>query len=487
MRRFSVLMLGALAVVTAGVVVAARPAAAASTVTLGASTCGLGGPDVTLNGTWNAGTSTCVVTGFAAVGPGSTLTIPSGVTLTDSSSAFPFNDSGSVVNNGTVSACSWNDFGNGVATNTSTGTFMISALGSCSFAEHEVYVGGQFQNYGTYSNSGTLVVDGYLAGASFTNFCGSSYGVTGTVVTVLGGTLVMPTGCPQSIAFTGPASGIVGGSYIPVATATSGLPVSFSVDSLSTGCSPSGPAIDFTGGGTCLVDATQTGDSIYAAALMVQVPTVIIVPVQPQTITFGPLADVVVGSPPITVSATATSGLPVSFASLTPTVCQVSGVAVDLLTLGQCTVEASQLGDATWKAATPVDQSFNVVAVVSVVLPRQFRTERGSELFVAFGLVDANNAPIPDAIAGTADMVVSFDNGPPVTAFYSTRWRKFLAELPTSRTMPMGTYPLTISSDSPSVPVETTTVQVKIWQRPTRDTPWDALLNPHSKTPKKHR
>ena len=64
---------------------AVLPAGAASSVTLGSSTCAINGPDVTINGSWNAGTSTCAVTGFAAVQPGSTLTIPSGTTLTDTS------------------------------------------------------------------------------------------------------------------------------------------------------------------------------------------------------------------------------------------------------------------------------------------------------------------------------------------------------------------------------------------------------------------
>jgi hypothetical protein len=83
MRRVLLLVLGAFAATTLGFGVAALPAGAATSVILGSSTCSLNGPDVTLNGTWNAGTSTCVVTGFAAVQPGSPLTFPSGTTLSD--------------------------------------------------------------------------------------------------------------------------------------------------------------------------------------------------------------------------------------------------------------------------------------------------------------------------------------------------------------------------------------------------------------------
>ncbi|HEY5025658.1 MAG TPA: hypothetical protein VII76_11845, partial [Acidimicrobiales bacterium] len=314
MRRVLVLVLGALAAVTAGFAVAVLPAAAASSVILGASTCGLNGPDVTLNGTWNPGTSTCAVTAFAAVQAGSTLTIPSGTTLTDSSPTSPFNNGGSVVDDGTVNACYWDDFGKGVTTNAASGAFNISALGTCRSSEHEVYLGGSFQNHGAYSNTGSLVIDGYLGGSSFTNFCGSTYKESGAVVVVQGGTLVIPSGCPQTVTFTGPLTGLVGGSYTPSATATSGLPVSFSLDPSSSGCTLSSPTVKFTGAGICVVDADQAGNGTYAAAPRVQVSTTI--SLVPQTITFtGPPTGLVGGS--YTPSATATSGLPVSF-SLDP-------------------------------------------------------------------------------------------------------------------------------------------------------------------------
>jgi hypothetical protein len=60
--------------------------------------------------------------------------------------------------------------------------------------------------------------------------------------------------------------------YNLVANATSGLPVAFSVDPASTpgACSLSGTTVHFTGGGTCLVDADQPGDSAWAVAPQVQ-------------------------------------------------------------------------------------------------------------------------------------------------------------------------------------------------------------------------
>jgi hypothetical protein len=79
-----------------------------------------------------------------------------------------------------------------------------------------------------------------------------------------------------------------------------------------------------------------------------------------QTITFAPLPDKTLGDPPFTVSATASSGLPVSFASLTPTICTVNGNTVTLITTGTCTIQAAQPGNANFNPAPPVAQSFAV-------------------------------------------------------------------------------------------------------------------------------
>ncbi len=79
-----------------------------------------------------------------------------------------------------------------------------------------------------------------------------------------------------------------------------------------------------------------------------------------QTITFGALPNQAFGAAPFTVSATASSGLAVSFGSATPAVCTVSGATVTLVATGACTIHAVQPGNDDWAAATPVNQSFQV-------------------------------------------------------------------------------------------------------------------------------
>ena len=85
-----------------------------------------------------------------------------------------------------------------------------------------------------------------------------------------------------------------------------------------------------------------------------------------QTITFGPLANHTYGDAPFSVSATSTSGLTVTFSSLTAA-CSVAGSQVTILAAGTCTIRASQIGDSVYDPATPVDQSFNVNQATPVI------------------------------------------------------------------------------------------------------------------------
>jgi hypothetical protein len=77
-----------------------------------------------------------------------------------------------------------------------------------------------------------------------------------------------------------------------------------------------------------------------------------------QTITFGALPNKRFGAPNFSVSATASSGLPVSFTASGR--CTVSGSTVHLTGPGSCTVTASQAGNASYNAAPPVSQTFSI-------------------------------------------------------------------------------------------------------------------------------
>jgi|GEM_PF-572163 len=82
-----------------------------------------------------------------------------------------------------------------------------------------------------------------------------------------------------------------------------------------------------------------------------------------QTINFAPLPDKTFGDAPITLNATATSNLQVSFSILSGPA-TLSGNTLTITGAGFVTVRASQSGDANYSAALNVDQSFNVTSAL---------------------------------------------------------------------------------------------------------------------------
>ena len=179
----------------------------------------------------------------------------------------------------------------------------------------------------------------------------------------------------QTITFTGlPATATYGsaGPYTLNATASSGLPVTYAVTGPAI---LSGSTLTITGAGTVTVTASQAGNTNYAPATPVS--QTIVVSQASQTITFGPISSQPQGVS-LTLSATSSSGLPVSFSSTTTAVCTVSGTTATLVNPGTCTIQASQAGNANYAAATPVSQSFTVLAGFTITpIPGSETIKRG--------------------------------------------------------------------------------------------------------------
>ena len=142
------------------------------------------------------------------------------------------------------------------------------------------------------------------------------------------------------------------------ATANSGLSVSFA-SVTPTICTVSGTTLSLLTAGNCYLHALQNGNPDYAAAPIVT-QKVVVTPLS-QTITFPTIGSQIVGAN-VTLSATANSGLTVSFASATTSVCSVSGTTATMLTAGSCVIHATQAGNSTYSAAPLVSQSFAVKA-----------------------------------------------------------------------------------------------------------------------------
>ena len=82
-----------------------------------------------------------------------------------------------------------------------------------------------------------------------------------------------------------------------------------------------------------------------------------------QEITFEAIPDLPLVVFSIELEAVSSAGLPVSFGSETPLVCDVvDGNTVEFRDLGTCTIRAAQEGDETYSPAEPVLQSFLILA-----------------------------------------------------------------------------------------------------------------------------
>jgi hypothetical protein len=164
--------------------------------------------------------------------------------------------------------------------------------------------------------------------------------------------LVVPTS--QTITF-GPLANKTYGDpdFSLGATASSGLPVSFAA---SGNCTVASATVHLTGAGSCTITGSQAGSLNYNPAP--DVSRTFAIGKAGQSITFGPLASKRYGAPDFRVSATASSGLEVSFAASGR--CTVRGATVHLTGAGSCTVTASQPGDANHSAAPDVRRTFSI-------------------------------------------------------------------------------------------------------------------------------
>ncbi len=162
----------------------------------------------------------------------------------------------------------------------------------------------------------------------------------------------------QAIAFDTPAPRVYGDPAFTIAPkASSGLAVTVTSTTKAV-CTISSLTVKLVAAGTCSLHATQGGNANYLAAPAVD--RSFAVAQRGQSISFDAIADWPLSTGSIGLHASATSGLAVSFASMTPATCSTSASNATLLAAGTCTIRASQAGNASYPAAAPVDRSFRV-------------------------------------------------------------------------------------------------------------------------------
>lgn len=187
---------------------------------------------------------------------------------------------------------------------------------------------------------------------------------------------------PQTIVFTPPVGLKVGEPITLSATASSGLPVQYTV--VSGNATLEGAVLTPRDATPLLVRATQPGNAVYFAATPVEIALNDIAK-RPQTIAFAELANRKVNSAPLSLAATASSGLPVSFTL-------VSGPATlagSTLTLagspGNVVVRATQAGNIEYAEAPAVERTLVVTPMIAgrfINLSARARAGVGTQTFI---------------------------------------------------------------------------------------------------------
>jgi len=162
----------------------------------------------------------------------------------------------------------------------------------------------------------------------------------------------------QTITFNSLVNKIVGDApFNLTGNATSGLPVSYTSSNTPV-ATVIGNTVTIVGAGITTITASQEGNANFnSASLVFQNLTINKIN---QTITFATLSNRAVGDSPFNLTASASSGLPVSYTSSNPEVATVSGSLVTIVGTGITTFMASQNGDTSYNFATIVFQNLTV-------------------------------------------------------------------------------------------------------------------------------
>lgn len=212
-------------------------------------------------------------------------------------------------------------------------------------------------------NNGTIIPGAinasYYASAAgnytvkYSNYCGT--GPASNIISFAANSI------PQTINFPAIPDKTYGDApFVPNATASSGLPVALVILSGPATINSQTNLLTITGTGLVTVKANQVGDNIYDTAA--PVTRSFTVNQALQTITFNAIPGQDINNHTATVSASASSGLTVTFSILSGPA-TISGNTITLTGLGTVTVRASQAGDANYLPATNVDRSFCVNVV----------------------------------------------------------------------------------------------------------------------------
>jgi hypothetical protein len=136
-------------------------------------------------------------------------------------------------------------------------------------------------------------------------------------------------------------------------------------------CIGAGFYVQIVGGGTCTLTYQSEANTSYLASDLYKVSFE--VSRDAQTITFAPVSTADIATKSLTLSATASSGGAVTFASTSPDSCTISGATLNLLKSGSCVVTATQAGTLT---LAPVSVSATITLTGTVITPKPVLTKK---------------------------------------------------------------------------------------------------------------
>jgi len=197
---------------------------------------------------------------------------------------------------------------------------------------------------------------------------GENYQIFSINITLTPNASPVFTSTPATIATVGSVY-----TYNVIATDADNDPLSYSLTTFPSGMLISAGVVTWTPTTTqsasmqnVTVQVSDSKGGIATQSFGITVGAAAKLPQSIGTISFMPATLPVNGI--TTAIATATSGLALTFKTLTPAICTVSGATVSGITAGTCTIAANQAGNTAYEAAVQVTQNITVTKAAATVI-----------------------------------------------------------------------------------------------------------------------
>lgn len=188
------------------------------------------------------------------------------------------------------------------------------------------------------------------------------------------------------------------------ASANSGLPVTFSSSNTDV-ATVSGNTVTITGVGSVTITASQVGNSAFNAAPVVD--RTFIVNKSDQFVSSFIDRSIPFTTNPITITTTASSGLPVSYASSNPLVATVEGNLLTLVGVGETQITASQAGNNNYNAAADVVRTYTITKGNQVISFTDNLNRQVTEETFQLTATSTSNLPVSYESSNTSVATVS--------------------------------------------------------------------------------